>query len=244
MCTQEEVNKFEGINLAKEIGAIFQTVSAKEPKEFEDLFLKIAKQYINKLTEKNGQNSLNNNPSDDNIQVNDEINKLKNKNIELEKENKNLKEEINNLNNKNLKFQEEINSLKKNNSDLLNKLNNMNNNIEQNNQIKSVNNINDELISLKQKLEIKENEIKSLKEENDLLPIVFFSADQKIHYSIICKKTDLFNSIENKLYDIYPQYREYENKFYVNGNKINRAKTISGNNIKYSDIVMVITSDA
>ena len=105
-----------------------------------------------------------------------------------------------------------------------------------------------EIISLMKKLEIKEDEIKKLKsiipndlkEGEKLLPLIFVSRDQKIHYSIICKDTDKFNYIENKLYDIYPQYQENENYFTVNGYKINKTKTIQENKIKYSDIIMLI----
>ena len=90
---------------------------------------------------------------------------------------------------------------------------------------------------------MKENEIKSLKKGNDFIPIIFFSKDKEIHYSTICKKTDKFFLIESKLYDAYPQYREFENMFFVNGKKINRFKTISDNNIKYSDIITIIVLD-
>ena len=54
------------------------------------------------------------------------------------------------------------------------------------------------------------------------------------------QKTDIFNLIENKLYDIYQHYKEYENMFYVNGNEVIKSKTISENNIKYSDIIKII----
>ena len=47
--------------------------------------------------------------------------------------------------------------------------------------------------------------------------------------------------IENILYDIYPEYIESENYFIVNGDKINKYKTIEQNNIKYSDIVILNT---
>ena len=65
-----------------------------------------------------------------------------------------------------------------------------------------------------------------LKKDEKLLTIIFYSVDQKIHYSLICKNTDKFNRIEEKLYDIYPEYKETENFFMIHGNKINRFKTI------------------
>ena len=240
MCTNEEVGEYDGKDLAEKIGAIFLTVSAKKSTGIDDLFLTIGKQLINLHP------TMDTNISEVKTPFNNEDNKNDNTQDnykELEKENKNLKDEINNLNKKNSELQKEINDLKMKNSNLLYKLNYANNNISQNNQNKSVYNINDELIFLMKKLEMKENEIKSLEEGNDLLPIIFIFVEQKIYYSIICKKTDKFCLIENKLYDIYPQYLESENTFYVNGNKINRFKTISDNNIKYSDIVSVVVKD-
>ena len=172
MCTQEEVSESDGIDLAKEIGAIFQRVSAKESTGIDDLFSKIGETFLNSL----GEEENINNPSVENDNDENEINNLKNKIDELEEKNKDL-----------------------------------------------------------------ENEINDLKEGKDLLPIIFCSENQKILYSIICKKTDTFNLIENKLYDIYPECSQTENKFYVNNNEIIKSKTISENNIKYSDIVKIIS---
>ena len=83
-------------------------------------------------------------------------------------------------------------------------------------------------------MKIKENEIKDLKSNNsfnlepgeELLPIIFVSNDQKIHYAFICKNTDKFSVIEIKLYEVFPDYLENKNYFCVNGSKINRYKTI------------------
>ena len=242
-----EVEEQEGKDLAKEIGAFFHFLSARLSTGVKELFSQIRKEYEN-LLEKGIIFPIKENPDDNQdenddeyYEENEEIENLRNKVFELEEENKNLKEEINNLNNKNSEFQNEINILKKYNSDLLNKYTNSNS--IQNNKDNNINNIKEELISLMKKLEMKENEIKSLKEGNDFLPIIFTSADNSIHYSIVCKKTDKFDLIENKLYNIYPQYEEGDNSFYVNGNKIDKSKTISDNNIKYSDIVTVINFD-
>ena len=79
-----------------------------------------------------------------------------------------------------------------------------------------------------------------LKEGEYLLPIIFISGDQKVHYSFICKNTEYFNNVENRLYKIYPDYQEGENCFYINGNKITKSKTLEENGIKYSDIIMMI----
>ena len=70
-----------------------------------------------------------------------------------------------------------------------------------------------------------------------LMTVIFVSTDQKIHYAIICKNTDKFSTLENKLYDEYPEFSENENYFLVNGNRINRYKDLDYNKIKNSDIV-------
>ena len=43
-----------------------------------------------------------------------------------------------------------------------------------------------------------------------LMTVIFVSTDQKIHYAIICKNTDKFSTLENKLYDEYPDFSENE----------------------------------
>ena len=39
------------------------------------------------------------------------------------------------------------------------------------------------------------------------------------------------------LYDKYPKYIEFENYFLVNGNRINKQKTLEQNKIKNNDIL-------
>ena len=115
------------------------------------------------------------------------------------------------------------------------------------NNINIANDNKDEIISLLKKLEIKENEIKQLKQimpyelknGEKLMPIIFTSTDQKIHCAFICKNTDKFNLIENLLYEVYPEYQENENFFTVNGNRVNKSKTMEQNNIKPSSIILL-----
>ena len=47
MYEHEEVEENEGIELGKELGAIFQKTSAKEAQGVDDLFIKIGKKFIN-----------------------------------------------------------------------------------------------------------------------------------------------------------------------------------------------------
>ena len=120
--------------------------------------------------------------------------------------------------------------------------------IGENNKLKSFGNEKDEIIvSLMKKIEIKDkfiNQIKSvipfdLKDDENLLPVIFITADSKVHYSLICKDSEKFSTVEERLYEFFPSYSEVENFFMCNGIKINRFKTLKENHIKYSDIVMM-----
>ena len=81
-------------------------------------------------------------------------------------------------------------------------------------------------------LALKDKEIKDLRELKERYPfnllkgekmmsIIFYSLDQKLHTSVLCKNTDKFNKIENLLYDEYPDYKEKTNSFIINGKTIN-----------------------
>ena len=70
-----------------------------------------------------------------------------------------------------------------------------------------------------------------------MISVIFISSDQKIHYPIICKNTDLFSKIERLLYDEYKNYEETENIFIVEGIKVNKSKTLENNNIKNGSVI-------
>ena len=55
--------------------------------------------------------------------------------------------------------------------------------------------------------------------------------DQKVQFSIPCTKNTIFSEIEEKLYKLYPEYRETNNTFIANGSQVLRFKTISENQI-------------
>ena len=109
--------------------------------------------------------------------------------------------------------------------------------------------------SLYEKVFEKEKEIKELKLKlsryplllNDgdiLMSLIFTSADQVIHHSVICKNNELFINVENRLYDDgFPEYKESENFFTFNGLKINKNKTVEENNIKNSDVIILNVID-
>ena len=63
-----------------------------------------------------------------------------------------------------------------------------------------------------------------LSENEKLMTVIFNSKDEEIHYSLICKNTDIFNRLENSLYNVYPELTESENYFTSNGIRVNKFK--------------------
>ena len=78
-----------------------------------------------------------------------------------------------------------------------------------------------------------------LKKDEKMISVIFTSDDQKIHFSVICKNTEKFIRLEEKLYNDYPEYSETNNYFVVNGNRIQKFKTLDENNIRNSDIIIL-----
>ena len=63
------------------------------------------------------------------------------------------------------------------------------------------------------------------------------------NYSMPCKTTDLFASLEERLYQDFPKYRNAKKIFMVNTNKILRFKTLEENNIKSNDIISLFLTE-
>ena len=71
------------------------------------------------------------------------------------------------------------------------------------------------------------------------MTVIFTTYDENLYYSIICKNTEKFSIIENKLYDSYSQYSNSENYFIFNGRKINKDNTLEENDIKNNSIIIL-----
>ena len=95
-----------------------------------------------------------------------------------------------------------------------------------------------------------DNEIGKLKEQlsryplelsdgEKLISVIFTSSDENMYYSIICKNTQKFTELENKLYNDYPEYSGTYNYFMVNGNKVNKFKSLDENKIRNNDIIIL-----
>ena len=95
-----------------------------------------------------------------------------------------------------------------------------------------------------EKLKQNNNSLNNIKPGEEIYSINFDSFDKKIrNYSITCKNTDIFVKIEEQLYEDYPEYKNKETYFLVNGQKIKRFKSLDENKIKKNDILMLFISD-
>ena len=72
---------------------------------------------------------------------------------------------------------------------------------------------------------------------HDMIVINFNSEDGRIRYAMQCLKTETFAQVEEKLYKIYEEYKNTNNKFISNGRNILRFKTVEENNIRNGDTV-------
>ena len=63
------------------------------------------------------------------------------------------------------------------------------------------------------------------------------------HYNIVCKNTDIFIRLEEKLFNDFPQFKDCETYFTVKTKRIKRYKTFDENNIQNNDIVNVFIID-
>ena len=137
-----------------------------------------------------------------------------------------------------------IPKLEKEKEELIEQLNKEKNKIEE---LKKENN------NLKQKLEnynlknTKKSEylVKSINQGDKILAVNFVSIGNKDieHYNLICKNSDLFISLEERLYKDFPKFKEYNTLFKVNDKTIKRFKTIDENNIQNNDVISIYLNE-
>jgi type II secretory pathway component HofQ len=96
---------------------------------------------------------------------------------------------------------------------------------------------------------IKELELKLQKNNknkiyiDDMMVVNFMSTDQAINTGIACTADDSFAEVEEKLYQIYDEYRNTNNLLLHKGNMVLRFKKIKENNIKNGDKIIVKTPE-
>ena len=148
-----------------------------------------------------------------------------------------LNEELKNEKEKTKKLSKELN-LEKDKNLKLNK--------ELNSYMNKVNKFSLKLNSIQSDLDLKNKDLQKLKNElknykQKIIVTHFISNDENINYSIVCNNNDTFKQIEEELFKEYPDYKDMDYYFFIDGNIINRLKSIKENNIKnHSHIILNI----
>ena len=199
-------------------------------------------------------NLPNNNPQNNNVYIipknNNALNKSQNYNNQQININNNYTEEINELkrllNEERDKNQKLINE----NQLLQEKINKLNTEINQLQELKS---------KFENDLSLKTNEMQKLLSQNnkDYYDISSMKPNDKIitvnfvsmgnndigHYSLVCKYRDLFVKLEERLYNDYPKFKEFETCFEVNGKRVKRFLSLEQNKIKNNDVINLFVNE-
>ena len=180
---------------------------------------------------RNNNTQINNNfiPQKNNNEINNYIKQIEN-----------LKKELNDEKAKNKKLFDENNILK-------NKITQLNNEINKiqgvKNQIKlSENDLAQKKFEIQNKLSqnIKRPyEITSVKPGEKVLSVNFVSMGTQdiANYSLECKNTDLFVTLEERLLDEFPEFKKYDVYYLVNTKRVKRYLTLDQNKIKKNDLI-------
>ena len=124
-----------------------------------------------------------------------------------------------------------------------------------------INGLNETISFLKQQLNDEKNKNKNnfqnMNQQNNNREITYINPGEKImainfvsmgnqditNYCLPCKNTDLFVRLEEKLYQDYPKFKNYETFFEVRTKRIKRFKTIEENDIRSGDVISVFRID-
>ena len=155
--------------------------------------------------------------------------------------------QLNEEKNKNKKLLEQLSNEQKKVKELNDKIQLYeNNNI--NNNLKRIKELEEIIKSLKSQINdlnknIDKDKKASIRSEEDIIAVCFKSFNEDIQRPISCKITDTFNKIEEKIYNEYPEYKDFNINFTVNGKEIKRYKTIDENKIKDGNIIIINIDD-
>ena len=166
--------------------------------------------------------------NDDKIKEDNKYNELLNQLNEEKNKNKKLLEELNNEKKKVKELNDKIKKYENSHNDNIKKIKEFEEIIKSKNA--EINNL---------KNNIDKNKITNIKTGEEIIALFFTSINQDIHRPIPCKNTDTFVKIEEKIYNEYPQYKDYNTYLTVNGNVIKRFKTLEENGIKNGNTIIV-----
>ena len=90
-----------------------------------------------------------------------------------------------------------------------------------------------------------ENENKSLKNDiKELFSVIIKTGNDEHAESFICKKSDLFKTIEEQFYDLHSEYRDKPNiHFKIGKNEIIREKTLEQNKIRKNAKILLLEKE-
>ena len=199
-------------------------------------------------------NLPNNNPQNNNVYIipknNNALNKSQNYNNQQININNNYTEEINELKRQLNEERDKNQKLINENQLLQEKINKLNTEINQLQELKS---------KFENDLSLKTNEMQKLLSQNnkDYYDISSMKPNDKIitvnfvsmgnndigHYSLVCKYRDLFVKLEERLYNDYPKFKEFETCFEVNGKRIKRFLSLEQNKIKNNDVINLFVNE-
>ena len=93
------------------------------------------------------------------------------------------------------------------------------------------------------KLQQDNNDIIKRYKNEKLISILFVTQGTHdiFNYSMACRPTDLFSSLEERLYQDFPKYKNVKKIFMVHANRISESKTLEENKIKNNDIISLFT---
>jgi len=103
----------------------------------------------------------------------------------------------------------------------------------------------------------KDEEIENLKKTLSRFPFILEEGEKLMHinitntdfniqnYSIICKNTDKFNQIENKIYDEFTELKDIQTYFIFNGKVIEKYNSLEENGIVDNEVIVMykVTTD-
>ena len=179
--------------------------------------------------------NTNNNLLEENQNLKNQINILTKENNTLKATIASLTNDKNNLQSTLAVKNTEINNLGIQINTLNNKINDLNSQL---NNFRMGNNQTNNLINQMNNLNINNN-TNGMVNRNEMIAILFKSVDQKVEMPYACHITDEFHNIEQELYKEYPELKEVNTYFTVNGQTIKRFKTITENKIKNYVIVIL-----
>ena len=80
--------------------------------------------------------------------------------------------------------------------------------------------------------------------EQNMIKIYFISDEPKINHLINCYDSNIFSTIENQFYNVFPQLKEKNVIFQVDGHKVDKSLSLEENNIKNNAIINMLISDS